>query len=110
MKIGNSFADAKVGDVFAVDANLGGWRKVRCIRVTPTQIITEHGQRWRNSDGALLGASAWHRQRLEILTPEIERRIAVQNARSFMARDWRTCSDDQILAVAKAAKAALETE
>ena len=104
-------ATIKPGDMVIV--NDGGWgntsRVTRVTRLTATQIVIQNGhaeQRFRRSDGHVVGGTGYHSAWLSEPTPQrvAEVRRAALRSRVFhaiRALDVKKSSDEQIEALAR---------
>lgn len=80
--------NVKVGDEVASSGNFGTPSILKVTRITKTHIVTGQ-QRWRKSDGLLVGAHSYYR-RIQPLTAEIREKIE----RAHLLR-WLTDFEDR---------------
>lgn len=71
--------DIEAGDEVAVMHRYRETRILRVARVTKTQIITENGDRWRRSNGYMVGDRNYRRSWIEVAADR--HRIEVQHRR-----------------------------
>lgn len=77
-------------------------------RLTATLVVTKCGRRYKKNNGGLYGGSEWSYEYAEPLTPEIERRIAIEARHKMLVRKYReiridSLTDSQLEAILKIA-------
>lgn len=101
-------SNTKPGDKLCWHDRYHGWRRVTVAKVGKLHITDTQGAKYRINNGRMVGAAGYSIPYVRPITPTIEHEMAIQNAREYIARDWRKLTDEQALAVALAIRAALQ--
>lgn len=104
----SELTNVKVGDKLAYSTH-GGYGVVEVAKVGAVHITDTRGTKWAIKNGRRAGARGYHGNYVQPLTPQIARKIAIQHARNYIARDWATLTDEQAIRVAEAMGAAIAT-